>query len=313
MHENISSSKNQWIPKQRSDLYPETMAVVRKVIDSIPQLPISVQKVIEMTMDEDIGAKELAEVSLTDPVLSSKILTLVNSAYYGMNRRIDDMRVAIVLVGFNAVRNIAIQNRFSQLFENDDFAGLYNREELWIHSYLVSVCAESFADDHKTIHHKHGVYATLGMLHDIGKYALLAVFDLMNKNNLFAQKSDILKSEMSLLKKEELLFGINHSIMGAFLAEKWRLSDRIIKVIECHHNPSFFTMDSLIPEYREEIAALSIADFIVNRFMEINKHLKPPKDEYYSLLGFDSSGANILTEELAQKLTKAKEFILSIK
>ncbi len=313
MSKNNSISKDRWVPKQRSDLYPETMAVVRKVIDSIPQLPISVQKVIEMTMDDDIGAKELAEVALTDPVLSSKILTLVNSAYYGINRRIDDMRVAIVLVGFNAVRNIAIQNRFSQLFENEEYPELYNQEELWIHSYLVSVCAETFADDHKETQHKHGVYATLGMLHDIGKYALLAVYDLMNKKNLFAKKTDILKSDISILKKEELLFGVNHTIMGAFLAEKWRLSDRISKVIEYHHHPSFHSMDSIIPEYREEIAALSIADSVVNRFMDINKHLNEPKREYFSLLGVDPANNYAIPEGLTQKLIKAKEFILSIK
>ena len=82
-----------------------------------------------MASDMDIGAKELAEVALTDPVLSSKILRLVNSSYYSLNRRIDDLKIVIVLIGFNAVQNIAIQGRFLKAFEK--FEGdIYNRESL---------------------------------------------------------------------------------------------------------------------------------------------------------------------------------------
>ena len=91
-----STPKSLWLPKSRENLSPEAVRIIRKALDKIPQLPVSVQKIIEMATDMDIGAKELAEVALTDPVLSSKILTMVNSAYYGINRRIDDLRVAIV-------------------------------------------------------------------------------------------------------------------------------------------------------------------------------------------------------------------------
>ena len=93
--------KHVWSPQKRENLNTETMHIIRKVLDQTPQLPVSVQKIIHMATDMDIGAKELAEVALTDPVLLSKILTLVNSAYYGINRRIDDLRVSTVLIGFN--------------------------------------------------------------------------------------------------------------------------------------------------------------------------------------------------------------------
>ena len=103
-----------WSPQKRENINAETIRIIRKVLNKIPQLPVSVQKIIEMSTNMDIGAKELAEVATTDPVLSSKILTMVNSAYYGLNRKIDKIRVAIVLLGFDAIRSIAIQNRFLQ-------------------------------------------------------------------------------------------------------------------------------------------------------------------------------------------------------
>jgi len=107
-------------PKSLGDLSPETIKIIENVLEKIHQLPISIRKIIEMASDMDIRAKELTEVALTDPVFSSKILTLINSAYYGLNRRIDDLRVVIVLIDFNAVHNIAIQNRFLKIFETGE-------------------------------------------------------------------------------------------------------------------------------------------------------------------------------------------------
>ncbi len=156
-------SEKLWLPKSRENLNPETVKIIKKVLDKIPQLPVSVQKIIDMTINIDIGAKELAEVALTDPVLSSKIISLVNSAYYGLNHRIDDLRVAIVLIGFNAVQNIAIQNRFLQILDSYDDS-LYDKEKLWVHSYLVSVCAESFISDDNP--QRMGILMTLGILHE---------------------------------------------------------------------------------------------------------------------------------------------------
>ena len=68
----VNRDETVWIPRTRQTLDPETIRIMRKVLNAIPPLPISVMKVIEMATDMDIGAKELAEVALTDPALTSK-------------------------------------------------------------------------------------------------------------------------------------------------------------------------------------------------------------------------------------------------
>ena len=301
-----------WRPMTIKRLFPETLAEITKVLNKIPQLPISVQKVIEMTMNDAVGARELAEVALTDPVLSSKILTLVNSAYYATNRRIDDMRVAIVLVGFNAVRNIAIQNRFFKVFDSNNTNNLYNRDELWLHSFLVSVCAESFLASRNEVNNKLGVYATLGMLHDIGKYALYAIGGVLRNKNPSETRLAIMNSSMHSLKKEELLFGINHAVVGGLLAKRWNLSERLATVIEYHHHPSFYPQKNIPAHYLEEITAIHAADAIVNTYMGNNMELHLQEHGTVCLFGAKKTIDSLLTAELSAKLAKAETFIDSL-
>lgn len=298
-----------YLPKTRTILTPKTVRIVEQVLEKIPPLPISVQKIVEMTMDNDIGAKELAEVALTDPVLSSKVLTLVNSAYYALNRRIDDMRVAIVLIGLNTVRNIAIQNRLLGVFENDDDEGLYDRDRLWVHAYLVSVCAESLlgGDNPK----RQGMLATMGILHDIGKYALYVMDKMIQKKGIEAARPEA-ESDMPFLKREEQYFGVNHSIVGGMLASKWNLSERICTVLECHHHPSFYPLESLPEQFSENIAAISMADLVVNRFTGEDMGLPELSGEYYDQLGLNPPLDSVLSDDLVKHLSKAREFILSI-
>jgi HD-like signal output (HDOD) protein len=299
-----------WFPKTRKNLAPETLRIIREVLDKIPRLPISVRKIIEMAADMDIGAKELAEVALTDPVLSSKILTQVNSAYYSLNRKIDDLRVAIVLIGFNAVRNLAIQDRFLQILGEEDDVSLYDRERLWLHSYLVSVCAESFArsDDPR----RSGILMTQGILHDIGKFALYVMGTLMRKKGLKLMYSGSDDTSSNLLKWEERVFGVNHTVIGGMLGAKWNLSERVCSALELHHHPSFFDISDIPPAYLDDVCIISVADSLVNRFLGEPVDIPEPQPEFLEALGRKGPVGSLLTVELKAKLAKAGEFVGSL-
>ena len=299
-----------WIPQKRENISAETIRIIRKVLNKIPQLPISVQKIIEMSTNMDIGAKELAEVATTDPVLSSKILTMINSAYYGLNRKIDNIRVAIVLLGFDSIRSIAIQNRFLQVLGEADEVSLYNREEIWVHSYLVSVSAEALISDEDPL--RMGVLVTLGILHDIGKFALYDIGMMMMEKGITYPTLYNISPDTPLLKREEILFGVNHAIISGMLASKWNLSEKISTVLEYHHYPSFFNINEMPSEYLEDITTICLADLVVNRFMEENTQLPEPHHTFFDVHDVKPPIENLLSDELKSKLTKAKEFVLSL-
>ncbi len=299
-----------WIPQNRESLSQETLKTTKEVLNKIPQLSLSVQKIIEMARDEKVDSNQLANVASSDPVLVSKILMMVNSTYFGLTHKIDNLRLAIVLLGFNEIRNIAVQCGVMQTIRRKTKGeDAFDTKELLRHSYLVSVCAEMLSkeDDPKLA----GVFMTMGILHDIGKFALNAID--MNKYPSVKQTFDKRNSpDIPLLSKEEKVFGLNHAIIGGMLAEKWNLSERICVVIEYHHFPSFFGINDIKSEYIEDITLICFADLIVNIITGEKKGLIEPHPLFFDVLGTNPPIDNLITEEIRLKLSKAKEIIESL-
>ncbi|MBN1293875.1 MAG: HDOD domain-containing protein [Candidatus Latescibacteria bacterium] len=296
-----------WAPQFRDELDSDTVKMINTVLAKIPQLSISVRKIIEMAGDENVNAVKLAEVASSDPVLASKILMIVNSSYYSLNHKVDNLRLAIVLLGFNEVRNIAVQLGFMKTMSEGDVQKSFDTKSLWIHSYLVSVCSESFCvtDDPK----RTGVLMTMGILHDIGKFALYSVGVTMKKMGLRHHTVKEVSPDAPLLAKEESLFGVNHATIGGMLAERWNLSDRTRDVLQYHHFPSFYGINEIKSDYVEDIASICLADLIVNHINEEYKKLPQPHPVFFNILGFKPPLEDLITPELRKKIAKAGDFI----
>ena len=299
-------SEQQWVPETRDQLTQEKLRIINAVLNKIPKLSLSVQKVIELAGNKDVDSRELVEVASADPVLASKILMMVNSSYYGLNRKIDNLRLAIVLLGFNEVRNIAIQSGFLNAVGDLKSKQFYDKKKLWTHSYLVSVCAENFAgeDDPK----KAGTFMTIGILHDIGKFALKEIGEMMDKKGMAKTSSKEFSPELSTLANEQKVFGVTHTVIGCLLGERWNLSDRVCAVIEYHHHPSFFSLDTIPSDYLEDIAAVCIADIVVNTVMGEPAPYKTPDQLYFDAIGYSPPIGTLITEELKSRLAKAREY-----
>lgn len=271
-----------WVPLRRKDISPDVLKPMDAMLDRIPELPVSVQKIIRMASDPESDSKEIAEVAALDPVLVSQILMMVNSSYYGLNRKIDNLRLAIVLLGFNEVRNIAIRCGLSRVADQCGGSTADTRS-LWEHSYLVSVCSEMLTGEDDP--QRRGVVFTLGLLHDIGKFALYAVGMIMHRNGIRPAQGGDLARDAHILKKEERYFGINHAVVGGMLAERWNLSERVRAVLECHHLPSFYGMNEIPSEYLEDIAAVCIADLMVHVTVNPEVKIKAPHPFFFEILG----------------------------
>ncbi len=295
-----------WAPRRRKEFSPETLRQIRGVLDQVPELPVSVQRIIRMASDPSIDSRAMAEVVSLDPVLVSNVLMMVNSSYYGLSRKIDNLRLAIVLLGFNEVRSIAVRCGFSRLARNMDGAG-YDTRGLLVHSCLVSACAEALyiGDDPQ----RAGTLLTLGMLHDIGKFALYAIGVTMRERGMRPPGPGTVSPGAHLLEKEERLFGVNHALVGALLAERWNLSERMITVLEYHHSPSFFGITEIPSEYLEDVAAVCVADLIVNRREDPGRPLKYPHPLFYDILGYDSSLEEEIPPVLLEKLDRTQGLI----
>jgi HD-like signal output (HDOD) protein len=280
------------------------------MIDLFPNLPVHVHEILRIVSDYESNSKEVEKLASSDPVMASKILNAVNSAYYGLSKKTENIRLAIVLLGYGEIRNIALRCGISEVMGSGGNYKGYSTRALWKHSYLVSVCAETFEEDKDS--DRAGILLTLGLLHDIGKFALCNAAQIMRNKRIQIKGVKSPFQSNYVLEKEQELFGANHAVVGALITKKWGLSKKIYSTIEYHHYPSFFSIDSIPKEYVKDIAVVSISDQIVNT-LEGEKNLLPePSPEYFEILGLKPPLKNLLTDELNKKLEKAKNFLMYI-
>lgn len=298
-----------WKPLRYEEVPEDVLSNVNDVIDKIPPLPVHVQKILKIVSDIDSDAQEIAKLASSDPVLVSKILTIVNSSYYGLSQRVDDLRLAIVLLGFSEIRKIALQSGFSQALGKGNIYHGYDTRNLWFHSYQVSVCCETLAPGDKQYA---GTLLTMGLLHDIGKFVLYNIAVMMKRMGRQPAAADSLSADMPLMALEEKLFRVNHCITGELLAKKWGLPERIWQVVKYHHYPSYFPDEEIPEDVLKYVAAVSLADLAINEMNdEKTVPIEPPED-YYKMIGFKPPIDNLLDNERREKIKKAGSFLLYI-
>ncbi|MCD6318396.1 HDOD domain-containing protein [Candidatus Aerophobetes bacterium] len=220
---NIDSNPNSNISKKIKQITDE--------IESLPTLPGVVSQIIELTSDPKTSFKDLSRIISEDQTLTARILKLVNSAYYGFPRRISTITHALIILGFNEIKNITFATSILRTFGESDNLGDFNREEFWKHSLGCALASKMLA---KTLRYRiSGQAFTAGLIHDIGKIIL---DQYLHKS--FAQIIEKVQSEnISIREAEKDVLGITHAEIGAWLAKKWNLPAEIEEAIKFHHLP----------------------------------------------------------------------------
>ena len=298
-------------PMLRDDVDAQKMKELAHVIDTIPALPSHINDLVSGLFNDETDADTLADVVSSDPAIVCNILKTVNSTYFGLAKKTENLRFAIVYLGFNMVRKIALKTSFSQTFQADWSYGEFTTRDLWEHSYLVSSCIESLvtSDDNEYL----GTITTLGLLHDIGKYVLFRLtVDREKKRGGHTRKGiavdPLSLSTLSSFEREEALFSINHAILGSLLAEKWGLSERICTVLEYHHHPSYWPPEEIPDSFVKDVSFVCLSDLIVNTIITKKTVLHEPPEEYFRIAGLEPSLENIIDDSLLMDLARARMF-----
>jgi putative nucleotidyltransferase with HDIG domain len=176
--------------------------------------------------DADVPVKKVVELLRIDPALSAEILRVANSALYGLSRRIDNISHAVVVLGTEVVGRLALTvalGRFSR-----SFLRVHGLRACWDHSVACALVAEQLA---QAMHQPKDRAYTAGLLHDIGRLALLTCYPV-EYNNLFVVARENAFNE---LECEWELFDIDHCAAGAWLARQWNLPEDFVEAIAAHH------------------------------------------------------------------------------
>lgn len=222
-------------------------------ISHIATLPEITLRIIELVEDPDSTAQDLHKVISNDPALCSRILKVVNSAFYGLPGQIGSINRAIVLLGLNAVKNIAIAASLAKLFRGGALTPDFNAKDLWSHSVGAAVASRMLASTMKLGLVDEAFLA--GLIHDIGivveiQYDRQKLIDVISKLNIADGAPGA-----NMLQVEEEVFGATHQDFGRGLCEKWKFPDSFSKVTGHHHRPL-----ELPAESRTLTTVVSVAD-----------------------------------------------------
>ena len=201
-------------------------------IRELPTLPDSVAEITRKMSDPNVNAREIGLLISRDLSISSKVLKTVNSVRYGFKRQIKDINSAIVGLGFDAVRDLALSIAVFDSLDHKGQSGVFDRILFWEHSLGVAVASEAIGSMVRYPNPNELFLA--GLLHDIGK----VILDIYIPED-FEKAVDMANEESILLvTAEKEVFGFTHCDAGLALAQKWNIPENLREAIGCHHNPS---------------------------------------------------------------------------
>ncbi len=228
---------------------------VTREISHIATLPEVTLKIIRLVEDPDSTAQDLNNVISNDPALGARILKVVNSAFYGLPGQIGSTNRAIVLLGLNAVKNIAVAASLTKLFRGGQICASFNARDLWHHSIAVGACTRLLAAKSGLGLPDEAFLA--GLIHDIG-----LMVELQARRAQFVEVVETLDQNPNLtLRETEIkVIGANHEQFGAELCRLWKFPVSFSYVTGFHHRPL-----ELEPQNRRLTCIVHIADILSSR------------------------------------------------
>jgi HD-like signal output (HDOD) protein len=230
---------------------------IRNFIARMPGFSVTVGKVVEVCNHPASSAQDLNKVISLDPVLTGKVLKLVNSAYYSLGREVASVTHAIILLGINTVKNLALSTAILGGIGGKNSFRCLSMDDFWVHSLGTGVIARSFARLTDIPMTEQEEYFVAGLLHDLGKIPLNTC-DPERYNQALETAN---RERIPLCEAEKKCLALDHCTVGGWIAEKWRLHRNLSHVFHNHHR-----MESGLQEKRPLTAVASLANLYANQW-----------------------------------------------
>lgn len=218
------------IPGSANDRYKKVV----ESIDNLPSFPAIVSKLMKVVNSADTSAEDAADLIEKDPGLTSKMIRLANSAFYGIPRSISSVSSAVVILGFNTIRSLVLSASVMKMFSGSQKQAI-DKDRFWKHSIVCAMAAKTIVRHFINIRMMDPESAfCAGILHDIGKL----IFNEYLTTDYLEVRNYAEKTGISLLDAETKLLGINHAEIGRILSDKWSLPLDLEYSLVYHHNPA---------------------------------------------------------------------------
>jgi putative nucleotidyltransferase with HDIG domain len=233
---------------------PELQAFRAEVLSrkDLPTIPAVLARILTLVEGERTSGRDLVEVIEHDPVLTSRVLKLANSALFGLSRKVSTVPRAVVLVGFTTVRNLALGVK---VWDSLAPGGRQKQqvETLWHHSAIVAAGAKLVAAKVKGI--DPDISFTAGLLHDVGKLVIALKLGMRYWSLVEAATTNL---ETAAIERATL--GVDHGQVGGWLAEAWRLPAPIVGAIRDHHQTTLVDQPEWTTAHAVHVADVLVRD-----------------------------------------------------
>ncbi len=276
---------------------------IRRYIETMPALPVTVGKVLEVCNNPKASPVDLNRVISVDPVLMARVMRLINSAYYGLSGKVTSLVRAIIMLGLNTVKNLALSTAVMEnLGRGENFRALH-AQGFWRHSLAVGVASKLIATQRNVASKELEEYFIAGLLHDIGKIPINAVFE----DEFLEVMAHSDRERTPLFVTERELLGLDHASVGRLIAKTWKLSPEVIDAISSHHEAL---------EYEGDHKDLVYTVVLANHFANIaelgfsgDRYPAPLPETVPDHLGVDIAYLDGIEQTIHSEIEKAAVFL----
>lgn len=269
----------------------------------LPTIPVVATKVMQLIESENATADELARIVASDPAVAARVLKISNSAFYGCQRQIQSLSVAIVILGFNTLKSIVVAASVKQVYKP---FGL-TEKMLWEHSFGAGLAARIIASNTRLANQEEAFLA--GLFHDIGKIIM---------NNLDSEKFQLAmrrcyNEDMVFEDAEKSVFPYSHDEVGAYVIKKWNFPEVLFNAVMQHHQLKFGEQADI---YQVHLTAVvSLADLFCKRLgigiREPMEGIEMVASKPAQLLNLDGARIESLLETFNEAYEQDKHFFSS--
>ena len=271
-------------------------------MEQIPSLPAVVTRLIKVVSSAETSAEDAAELIEKDPALTSKVLRLANSAFYGIPRGISSVQSAVVVLGFNTLKSIVLSASVIKMFPKNKMGSAFDRVRFWKHSIVCALAAKTIAQNTiNSLYIDPQSAFCAGIMHDIGKL----IFELCTPKEYSIVCGKCRINATSLVEEETGAIGLNHADIGRILADKWALPLDIEHTIVHHHFPQ--AANKIV----ELVALVHLADNLAHKLdcgLWENETCQQEWTETRKVLSIDDGRYERIFNSLAGEIEKCNDF-----
>ncbi len=248
-------------------------------LKSIPSVPHLYTEIVRELENESNSIKKIGAIISRDIGMSAKVLQLINSAFFGLPKKVTCPETAAVYLGLETIKGLVLAAGVFSAFKKKDLEGL-SIDRIWRHSMLVGSSAMKIAKEEG--HSDQIIEASLlaGLLHDLGILVL--------SSNMPDKYEEVLKqvkeNRCELWEAEKVVFGTTHCEVGAYLVGIWGLPWHLVEALAYHHRPSEAQLATFSP-----LLAVHVSDLLEMKFFDNQgiEDLTAAKLEVVSKAGFE--------------------------